>query len=76
MITEDVLCKKIECRMVELGISGYKLAEITGINRSTISRFLNRKISLRSDYLLTILDCLALELTIAPCQSSRTSCKE
>ena len=62
MLTEDIMIKIKEVREAK-GISQYKLAQLTGINRSTIKRYEDgfiKKISFK--HLLKM--CEALEINI------------
>jgi plasmid maintenance system antidote protein VapI len=50
--------------MQERGLTNYKLAKISGINRSTIGRYLDGSLKISLDNFLIIVKALGLEIKI------------
>lgn len=66
MTTHSIIHQHIKPRMQERGLTNYALAKITGINRSTIGRYLEGNLNISLDNFLIIIK--SLELNISLCK--------
>lgn len=66
MTSQQIIDQHIKPRMQERGLTNYALAKITGINRSTVGRYLDGSLNISLDNFLIIIK--SLELNISLCK--------
>ena len=65
---EKMIRKVVENRMAEKGITRYRLAQLTEINRSTIGRWLDGETSISVNNYLKILGALEIRPYLIPAE--------
>lgn len=63
---EKMIRKYIENRMAEKGMTRYRLQQLTGLNRTTIARWLDGETSITMGNFLKILGALEIRLYFVP----------
>lgn len=64
MTQNEIIQNHIKPRMKDRGLTNYKLAKISGINRSTIGRYLEGSLNISLDNFLIIVKALDIKIII------------
>lgn len=69
---EKMIRKFIEDRMAEKGITRYRLQNLTGLNRTTIARWLDGETSITMGNFLKVLGALEIRPHLIPAEGDDT----